>query len=160
MLSLPYKVTNGYQQTGGMSFKIPEETNKWKITVTFTSAITEIVVYDGENENCVGNTCTFENIKWNGFQTKDSEISLKFHIDYEAESINDVISIKFNGHDVCSSEKIEKEISRPSSKGIYKCTLEYPINKLLGINMLAVNKVPIHHCQLISDKSLLKGKWV
>ena len=51
----PYKVGNGFQQNGDLSFVVPEKTNDWIISVTFSKGITKLVVYDGTNENCIGN---------------------------------------------------------------------------------------------------------
>ena len=120
--SAPYKVTNGatngYQQNGELSFKIPEKTTEWKINVTFSNNITKMVVYNGIDENCVGNICSFKSLNWNGPQEKSAKISLKYQISFEAESTTDVIGIIFNEYDICSSKDIETGTTTPSTIGM------------------------------------------
>ena len=115
----PYKVGNGFQQNGGLSFRVPEKTNDWIISVTFSKGITKLMVYDGTNENCIGNVCTFKSLGWNGAQEKDAKITLKYQINFETESTSDVIGISFNEHDICSSENTETGTKKPSTVG--KC---------------------------------------
>ena len=79
-----------------------------------------MVVYDGTNENCVGNVCTFKSLSWNGAQEKDVEISLQYKINFDAESTTDVIGISFNEYNICSSKKSKTGIATPSTIG--KCT--------------------------------------
>ena len=117
--SSPYKVGNGFQQNGDLSFKVPEKTNDWIIIVTFSKGITKLMVYDGTNEKCIGNVCRFKSLDWNGAQEKDAKITLKYQISFETESTSDVIGISFNEHDICSSENTETGTKKPSTVG--KC---------------------------------------
>ena len=98
----PYKTENGYTQHGGLSFIIPETTENWKISLTFSKSITTIDVYEGEDESCIGEICTFNNNEWNGAQVKDTKISLTYQIGFETKSTTNVIAISFNGYSVCS----------------------------------------------------------
>ena len=98
----PYKTKNGYTQHGDLSFTIPETTEKWRISLFFSKSVTRIDVYEGEDESCIREICTFKNNEWNGAQVKDTKISLTYQIGFETKSATNVIGISFNGYNVCS----------------------------------------------------------
>ena len=51
---------------GAFSFKVPESTSTgWTIKVTFDKPVTNLNVWNGQNEQCNGNVCTFSNKNWN-----------------------------------------------------------------------------------------------
>ena len=51
---------------GAFSFKVPESTSTgWTIQVTFDKPVTNLNVWNGQNEQCDGNVCTFSNKNWN-----------------------------------------------------------------------------------------------
>ena len=76
--STPYKVGNGFQQDGDLSFRVPEKTNDWIISVAFSKGSNRLVVNDGTiagNANCIGNVCTFRS---HAALEKDAKITLKY----------------------------------------------------------------------------------
>ena len=60
----------GTGANGAFSFKVPESTTTgWKIQVTFDKPVTNLNVWNGQNEQCNGNVCTFYNKNWNKRQS-------------------------------------------------------------------------------------------
>ena len=56
----------GTGANGAFSFKVPESTSTgWTIQVTFDKPVTKLNVWNGQNEQCTGNVCTFSNKNWN-----------------------------------------------------------------------------------------------
>ena len=56
----------GTGANGAFSFKVPESTSTgWTIQVTFDKPVTKLNVWNGQNEQCNGNVCTFINKNWN-----------------------------------------------------------------------------------------------
>jgi hypothetical protein len=56
----------GTGANGAFSFKVPESTSSgWIIQVTFDKPVTNLNVWNGQNEQCNGNVCTFSNKSWN-----------------------------------------------------------------------------------------------
>ena len=56
----------GTGANGAFSFKVPESTSSgWIIQVTFDKPVTNLNVWNGQNEQCNGNVCTFSNKNWN-----------------------------------------------------------------------------------------------
>ena len=67
---------------GEFSIKVPEDTNGWKVTVTFDQQVEILMVWNGANVECDGNICTFENVPYNGQQSADTIMNLGYQVQF------------------------------------------------------------------------------
>merc|ERR1712088_484176 len=52
--------------TGKVRFPVPEDTEDWEVTLTFSGPIDSLDAHQGLDEACEGAVCTFTNESWNG----------------------------------------------------------------------------------------------
>merc|ERR1712029_611047 len=52
--------------TGKVRIPVPEDTEEWEVTLTFSGAIDSLDAHQGLDEACEGEVCTFTNESWNG----------------------------------------------------------------------------------------------
>ena len=67
---------------GEFSIKVPSNTNGWKVTVTFDQQVQKLMVWNGNNVQCNGNVCTFENKGWNGNQDAGTIMKLGYQVQF------------------------------------------------------------------------------
>ena len=67
---------------GEFSIKVPEDSDGWKVTVTFDQQVEILMVWNGANVECDGNICTFENVPYNGQQSADTVMSLGYQVQF------------------------------------------------------------------------------
>ena len=67
---------------GEFSIKVPSNTNGWKVTVTFDQQVQKLMVWNGNNVQCNGNVCTFENKGWNGNQNAGTIMKLGYQVQF------------------------------------------------------------------------------
>ena len=76
---------NHYSQpsvNGDFSITVPEDTESWKVTVTFDQEVDELNVWNGANVQCDGNTCTFEDASHNGVQNAGDVLNLGYQVHF------------------------------------------------------------------------------
>ena len=73
---------------GDLQFLIPGSTQKWKVEMTFDSAVNSITAWQGTKEKCVTNKkrCVFENESWNGKKELGDELKLGYQINHDVMS--------------------------------------------------------------------------
>ena len=72
----------------------------WKVTLTFSSPVTNPQIWDGLNFECTGNVCTFENQGYNGVQSAGTELKIDFVMNFASEP--DLVGLTVNDVDVCT----------------------------------------------------------
>ena len=93
-------------ENGKFSFIIPKTAKKkWKIEVTFDSDVSDLQVWNGKKVKCKGKVCTFKNKKWNKKQNKGDQLDLGYQIGFDSLLAPEVISLKFNGIELCSDKE-------------------------------------------------------
>ena len=75
----------------------------WTIEVTFDKPVKKLKVWNGKKISCSGTVCTFNNKNWNKVQNQGSILSLGYQVKFEKKPVGNLVSLKFNGIDVCSS---------------------------------------------------------
>ena len=79
---------------GTFNITVPEDTDTWKITVTFDSPMDTFLAHEGSEEKCEAMICTFKNANYNGVKKAGDVLILRFN----SEGINpSIISFAFNG---------------------------------------------------------------
>ena len=87
--------------SGKITVTFPSAVSSWTIAITFTSAITDFQVWVGDNIQCSGTTCTFENMSWNGNQAAGSTLGIDFL--YYFDSTSEISGVSIDGTDVCGT---------------------------------------------------------
>ena len=72
----------------------------WKVTLTFSSPVSNPQIWDGLNFECTGNVCTFENQGYNGVQSAGTELKIDFVMNFASEP--DLVGLTVNDVDVCT----------------------------------------------------------
>lgn len=91
--------------TGSLYVPIPTDVETWKVTLTFSSPVTHLQVWDGLNIECTGNICLFENQGYN----KRTQLKIDFLID-----MNDTIDFVPVGQASLSRARRDTVIGIPS----------------------------------------------
>ena len=82
--------------TGSLYVPIPKDVKTWKATLTFSSPVTHLKVWDGLNIECSRNVCLFENQGYDaGMQLKFDFLTdvMDFAPDLVALTVNDCVYI-------------------------------------------------------------------
>ena len=87
--------------SGKITVTFPSAVSSWTIAITFTSTITDFQVWVGDNIQCSGTTCTFENMSWNGNQAAGSTLGIDFL--YYFDSTSEISGVSIDGTDVCGT---------------------------------------------------------
>jgi hypothetical protein len=87
--------------TGYLYVPIPMDVESWKVTLTFSSPVTHIQVWDVFNIECTGNVCMFENQGYNEVQSAGTQLKIDFLIDFVSE-LPDLVGLTVNDVDVCT----------------------------------------------------------
>merc|ERR1712018_525417 len=91
--------------TGKVRIPVPEDTEEWKVTLTFSGAIESLDAHQGLDEACEGEVCTFTNESWNGVLTAGNMLELTYQATFEeTEDHPELVSIAFNGQEACAEE--------------------------------------------------------
>ena len=83
--------------TGSLYVPIPKDVKTWKATLTFSSPVTHLKVWDGLNIECSRNVCLFENQGYDaGMQLKFDFLTdmMDFAPDLVALTVNECVYIK------------------------------------------------------------------
>ena len=86
--------------TGSLHITFPKTVSSWKIEIIFSSPVTSFTVWDGKNEQCLGNVCSFENLGWNAQQSAGNKAKIDFLIVFA--SLSHVEKVMLDGADLCS----------------------------------------------------------
>merc|ERR1711872_608621 len=91
--------------TGKVRIPVPEDTEEWEVTLTFSGAIESLDAHQGLDEACEGEICTFTNESWNGVLTAGNMLELTYQATFEeTEDHPELVSIAFNGQEACAEE--------------------------------------------------------
>ena len=91
--------------TGKVRIPVPEDTEEWEVTLTFSGAIESLDAHQGLDEACEGEVCTFTNESWNGVLAAGNVLELTYQATFEeTEEHPELVSIAFNGEEVCAEE--------------------------------------------------------
>merc|ERR1712126_433515 len=91
--------------TGKVRIPVPEDTEEWEVTLTFSGAIDSLDAHQGLDEACEGEVCTFTNESWNGDLTAGNMLELTYQATFEeTEDHPELVSIAFNGQEACAEE--------------------------------------------------------
>ena len=94
--------------TGKLRIPLPENTELWEVTLTFDKPVDSLEAYQGVDEMCDGETCTFTNESWNGELQTGNVLELTYQATFEdmgfenPEEFPKPVSFTFNGVDVCA----------------------------------------------------------
>merc|ERR1712226_948190 len=94
--------------TGKLRIPLPENTELWEVTITFDKPVDSLEAYQGVDEMCDGETCTFTNESWNGELQVGNVLELTYQAAFEdmgfqaPEEFPKPVSFTFNGVDVCA----------------------------------------------------------
>ena len=89
--------------TGYLYVPIPMDVETWKVTLTFSSPVTNLQVWDGLNVECNGHVCIFENQGYNEVQSAGTQLKIDFLMDFVSE-LPDLVGLTVNDVDVCIGE--------------------------------------------------------
>merc|ERR1712241_716351 len=91
--------------TGKVRIPVPEDTEDWEVTLTFSGAIDSLDAHQGLDEACEGEVCSFANESWNGVLTAGNMLELTYQATFEeTEDHPELVSIAFNGQEACAEE--------------------------------------------------------
>lgn len=91
--------------TGKVRFPVPEDTEEWEVTLTFSGPIGSLDAHQGVDEACEGNVCTFTNENWNGKLTSGNMLELTYQATFDETTEHpELESISFNGNEACADE--------------------------------------------------------
>jgi len=89
--------------TGKVRIPIPEDTEDWEVTLTFSGAIDSLDAHQGVDEACDGEVCTFTNETWNGALVAGNMLELTYQATFEeTEEHPELVSVAFNGEEACA----------------------------------------------------------
>merc|ERR1712126_691248 len=91
--------------TGKVRIPVPEDTEEWEVTLTFSGPIDSLDAHQGLDEACEGEVCTFTNESWNGVLVAGNMLELTYQATFEeTEEHPELVSIAFNGQEACAEE--------------------------------------------------------
>ena len=96
--------------SGKITVTFPSAVSSWTIAITFTSTKTDFQVWVGDNIQCSGTTCTFENMSWNGNQAAGSTLGIDFL--YYFDSTSEISGVSIDGTDVCGTNSGGSDTTR------------------------------------------------
>merc|ERR1712012_393910 len=89
--------------TGKVRFPVPEDTEEWEVTLTFSGPIDSLDAHQGLDEACDGAVCTFTNESWNGALAAGNMLELTYQATFEeTEEHPELLSVAFNGEEACA----------------------------------------------------------
>merc|ERR1712018_59361 len=89
--------------TGKVRFPVPEDTEEWEVTLTFSGPIDSLDAHQGLDEACEGAVCTFTNESWNGALAAGNMLELTYQATFEeTEDHPELVSVAFNGEEACA----------------------------------------------------------
>ena len=91
---------NGY--TGDLLLKSKTDITSWNVEVTFSEPFSSFDVWNGNNKQCSGLTCTFSDKTWNGPIAGGQTRKLGFMVNFQ-QTKPVVVSLKVNGVEICGS---------------------------------------------------------
>merc|ERR1712012_525736 len=86
--------------SGNVKVTFPSDVTSWSITLTFSEPVTNFQVWVGQNIECSGNTCTFENMSWNSNMNAGDELDIAFL--YYFDSASEITNVSIDG--LCGGE--------------------------------------------------------
>merc|ERR1712226_951463 len=107
--------------TGYLYVPIPMDVETWKVTLTFSSPVTNLQVWDGLNIECTGHVCTFENQGYNEVQSAGTQLKIDFLMDFVSE-LPDLVGLTLNDVDVCTEEIVGPTKTKTKSTTTMKPT--------------------------------------
>merc|ERR1712241_274954 len=91
--------------TGKVRIPVPEDTEDWEVTLTFSGPIDSLDAHQGVDEACDGAVCTFTNESWNGALTAGNMLELTYQATFEeTEEHPELLSVALNGEEACAEE--------------------------------------------------------
>merc|ERR1712154_515242 len=88
--------------TGKVRIPVPEDTEEWEVTLTFSGAIDSLDAHQGLDEACEGAVCTLTNESWNGVLAAGNMLELTYQATFEeTEEHPELVSVAFNGEEAC-----------------------------------------------------------
>merc|ERR1712224_1157188 len=89
--------------TGKVRFPVPEDTEDWEVTLTFSGPIDSLDAHQGLDEACEGAVCTFTNESWNGVLAAGNMLELTYQATFEeTDEHPELVSVAFNGEEACA----------------------------------------------------------
>ena len=107
--------------TGYLYVPIPMDVETWKVTLTFSSPVTNLQVWDGLNIECNGHVCIFENQGYNEVQSAGTQLKIDFLMDFVSE-LPDLVGLTLNDVDVCTEEIVGPTKTKTKSTTTMKPT--------------------------------------
>ena len=114
--------------TGYLYVPIPMDVETWKVTLTFSSPVTNLQVWDGLNIECTGHVCIFENQGYNEVQSAGTQLKIDFLMDFVSE-LPDLVGLTVNNVDVCTAGgdgPIPTPTPTPIPTPYPKANIQYP----------------------------------
>lgn len=91
--------------TGKVRIPVPEDTEEWEVTLTFSGPIEGLDAHQGVDEACVGEVCTFTNESWNGVLAAGNMLELTYQATFEETTEHpELVSVSLNGEEACAEE--------------------------------------------------------
>merc|ERR1712038_564254 len=91
--------------TGKVRIPVPEDTEDWEVTLTFSGPITGLDAHQGVDEACEGEVCTFTNESWNGELTAGNMLELTYQATFDETTEHpELLSVALNGQEACADE--------------------------------------------------------
>jgi len=100
--------------TGRFQITVPDDIEEWEVTVTFDQPMDSIEAYEGSDETCDGDTCTFTNENWNGDVTAGTVLSLGFQAPGD---FPEILSFTFNGA-ACEAPPTTTEAAETTTEAV------------------------------------------
>ena len=108
--------------TGYLYVPILMDIETWKVTLTFSSPVTNLQVWDGLNIECTGYVCIFENQGYNEVQSAGTQLKIDFLMDFVSE-LPDLVGLTLNDVDVCTEEIVGPTTTKTKSTTTMEPTL-------------------------------------
>merc|ERR1719394_905999 len=86
--------------TGSFIIPFPMNVDAWTVSLTFSSPVDTLTVWNGLNSQCTGNVCTFENQGYNGVQSAGTNLKIDFQMAFASEP--SLVGMTVNDIDVCT----------------------------------------------------------
>jgi len=91
--------------TGKVRIPVPEDTEDWEVTLTFSGPVNALDAHQGIDEACEGNICTFTNESWNGVLAAGNMLELTYSASFDETTEHpELETISFNGEEACADE--------------------------------------------------------
>merc|ERR1711994_930888 len=91
--------------TGKVRIPVPEDTEDWEVTLTFSGTITGLDAHQGVDEACEGEVCTFTNESWNGVLAAGNMLELTYQATFDETTEHpELLSVALNGEEACADD--------------------------------------------------------